>query len=468
MLRSSRRLALALALGLVTAATPAAANGRFPASTQLVFHPSNPDEMLLRVTFGLMLSHDAGKTFSWICEGAVGYRGVQDPAVALTAKDTVIVAAFEGLATSLDQGCSFQFVPATTKEFVIDTAVDKQHPSSAVSLTSTGMNDSSGEGSLSFHVQVVETQDDGATWAYIGQPLDKHVLAETIDPAPSRPQRLYVSGAEVTVSGSTTLRKGALLASDDRGQTWTRHDVDLAGDKSVFIAAVDPVDPDKVYLRTTSADGAKDRLLLTTDGGLTTHEIGSVTGSMLGFALSPDGSRIAIGGPSAGVLVADTSSFAFSQASTIETACLAWSPSGLHACGNPFKDGFSLGRSPDEGKTWQPILASFASLTGPMTGCSTSPTPAETCAAEWNILKASLHIGEAGGSDAGGQGGTSAGSSGASLQGGTGGVAGTDSPPAGGDDDGCSSAGTASHGAGGLAGLLGLMGLVAGRRRRRG
>ncbi|RYE86130.1 MAG: hypothetical protein EOO75_16110, partial [Myxococcales bacterium] len=319
----SRWRGLALGAALLTAAAPAAANGRFPASTQLVIHPTDPQQLLLRVTFGLLLSHDGGTTFSWVCEAAVGYGGTQDPAVGLTSQGAVMVAAFEGLATSLDQGCSFSFVPETADDFVIDVAVDKLHPSSGVALTSTGDNDPNTEGPLKFRVHVLETQDDGATWATIGSPVDSTVLAETIDPAPSRPQRLYVSGVTIETKDGQATRRGALMVSDDRGQTWTRHDVDLQGDKSVYIAAVDPVDPDRVYLRTASLDQAQDRLLLTTDAGQTVQQVGAVTGSMLGFALSPDGSRLAIGGPTAGVLVADTTTFAFTQTSTIEAACLA-------------------------------------------------------------------------------------------------------------------------------------------------
>jgi photosystem II stability/assembly factor-like uncharacterized protein len=395
----------ALAASLLAAPAAALANGRFPAANQLVVHPTDPQQILVRVTFGVLLSRDGGQSFSWVCEKAVGYGGVQDPAVALTSDGSLLVAAFEGLATSHDGGCSFAFVKEAEKEFVIDVATDKGDPSSAVAVTSTG------KGGLTFHVRVLETTDAGTTWSLIGTPIDPSILAETIDPAPSRKQRLYVSGFSSVIVDGKQVRSGALMVSDDRGTTWERRDLDLGTDKSVYIAAVDPQNPDRVFLRTRGAE--EDRLLLTEDAGKSFTTLATVPGSMLGFALSPDGKKIAIGGPSAGVRVADTTSFQFTQVSSIENACLTWTPQGLYACANAFKDGFAVGLSSDEAKTWKPLLASYSALTGPISGCATEPSPAAVCAQEWAQLKATLGIGSggAGGAGASGAGGAGPGGS---------------------------------------------------------
>lgn len=444
---------LALA-ALLASPSGAHANGRFPAANQLVFHPSDPQQILIRVTFGLLLSRDGGQTFSWVCEKAVGYGGVQDPAVAVTSDGSLLVAAFEGLASSHDGGCSFAFVKEAEKEFVIDVAIDKNEPSSAVAITSTG------QGGLTFNVQVLETSDAGKSWSLIGVPVDPSILAETIDPAPSRKQRLYVSGFSSVIENNQQIRTGALVVSDDRGKSWERHEVDLQGDKSVYIAAVDPKDPDRVFLRTRGAE--QDRLILTEDGGKSFQTVASIPGSMLGFALSPDGSKVAIGGPSAGVLVADTTSFQFAQVSAIENACLTWTSQGLHACANAFKDGFAVGRSTDEGKSWQPLLASYGALSGPIAGCATEPPPTAICAQEWTQLKATLGISEnTGGTGAGGTGGTTAAGMGGSSNGASAGAqTGTDVPPSTSDKTGacdCATVGGSSR-AGAFAALALLVG----------
>jgi photosystem II stability/assembly factor-like uncharacterized protein len=442
----------ALAASLLAAPAAALANGRFPAANQLVVHPTDPQQILVRVTFGVLLSRDGGQSFSWVCEKAVGYGGVQDPAVALTSDGSLLVAAFEGLATSHDGGCSFAFVKEVEKEFVIDVATDKGDPSSAVAVTSTG------KGGLTFNVRVLETTDAGKSWSLIGTPIDPSLLAETIDPAPSRKQRLYVSGFSSVIVDGKQERSGALMVSDDRGTTWERRDLDLGTDKSVYIAAVDPQNPDRIFLRTRGAE--QDRLLLTEDAGKSFTTLATVPGSMLGFALSPDGKKIAIGGPSVGVLVADTGSFQFAQVSAIENACLTWTPQGLYACANAFKDGFAVGLSADEGKTWKPLLPSYQSLTGPISGCATEPSPAAICAQEWAQLKATLGIGS------GGSGGTGAsGGAGGAGPGGSPSAAGGTQPgadPGSTPDDKTSSCDCASAGASSTTGALAVLALALG------
>lgn len=445
--------ALALAALLLASPTLALANGRFPASTQLVVHPTDPQQLLIRVTFGLLLSQDGGQTFSWVCEKAVGYGGVQDPAVALTSDGSILVAAFEGLATSLDRGCSFGFVKEVEKEFVIDVAIDKKEPTSAVAITSTG------KGGLTFNVQVVESTDAGHTWSLIGTTIDPTILAETIDPAPSRKQRLYVSGFSSTTEGGQQKRSGALVVSDDRGQSWERRDVDLQGDLSVFIAAVDPSDHERVYLRTKGAE--QDRLLLTTDGGKSFQTITSLPGSMLGFALSPDGSKIAIGGPTTGVLVADTTTFQFSKVSAVEASCLAWGQQGLYVCANAFKDGFAVGHSTDDGKTWTPLLPSFLGLTGPISECSVSPAPSAICAQEWAQLKATLGITEGTGGAAG-TGGSSAGAGGSGVSGATSSGGQASAPEGSTPSEDSSSCGCVTVGGAAEPGALAALGLAVG------
>ncbi|MFX8149165.1 hypothetical protein ABTK96_19690, partial [Acinetobacter baumannii] len=73
------------------------------------------------------------------------------------------------------------------------------------------------------------------------------LLAETIDVAPSDPMRLYVSGTFHDAAGT---KKGALETSLARGKSWTRTVIDIPGDAAVFIGGVDPLDPQRVYLRT--------------------------------------------------------------------------------------------------------------------------------------------------------------------------------------------------------------------------
>ncbi|MBA3780037.1 MAG: pseudouridine-5'-phosphate glycosidase [Chloroflexi bacterium] len=45
---------------------------------------SDGSTIFLRATFGILVSRDAGKTWQWICERALGYEGSWDPPIAVT------------------------------------------------------------------------------------------------------------------------------------------------------------------------------------------------------------------------------------------------------------------------------------------------------------------------------------------------------------------------------------------------
>jgi hypothetical protein len=376
----SAALAGAALLAVSVVPSNAYANGRFPLANQLVVAPDDPSTLFVRTTFGLLVSHDGGSSMGWICERAVGYGGEQDPAIAVFGGGSYAVAAFEGVSVSHDAGCSFAlYGGALAGEFVIDVSVERAAPLRGVVVTSTGI------GMSHFRVQVFETEDGGSTFTPAGIPLDPDLLAETIDVAPSRPERLYVSGTS-TLGGH---KVGVVAVSDDRGASWARTEIDLAGDASVYLAGVDPTDPDRVYVRSRAS--ANDRLLVSRDGGKSFFEAASIPGSMQGFALSPDGARIAIGGPTAGLYLGDRDTLSFAPRATLVVSCLTWSDVGLYACTKAAIDGFSLALSADGGATFVPVLGSLPEIEGPLQcppGTSTS-----TCGDDW----AKLDLGPNGG-----------------------------------------------------------------------
>lgn len=429
------------ALGLAT--PEARANGRFPIADQLVVDPNDPSHIVLRTTYGVLETSNAGQSWSWICELGVGYGGTQDPAIGILGDGTVLAGVFEGLAVTHDRGCSWAFEGAPlASEYIIDVSVQKDDPSRGVAITSTGI------GNGGFHVMVAETSDNGATWAQMGNTIMSDLLALTIDVAPSDPNRIYASG----IVGKTFAP--AIERSDDRGVTWTRYYLDPVWAKDVpFIAAIDPKNPDRVYLRLSGAD--VDRLLLSEDGAMTFTEKYTAMDDLLGFALSPDGTRVAIGGPKDGLLVASTTDLAFTQQSALYTRCLTWTPAGLYACANQFVDEFTVGLSQDEGKTFKDIynLPDICPIECP----AGSTTPA-VCASTWPSVSATLGIDPtACGGGAGG--GTSSSASSSGAGGGTSG-----------ETSGCSCSidGTANGwGAAALAGITAMAAFLRHERRRR-
>src|SRR5688500_5667720 len=87
-------------------ALPALGNGRPPAAGQVVFHPDTDLQLLVRNTFGLAFSKDGGRSWSWICEQAIGFSGIYDPPVVIDEQGGLHVATYLGLAYSSD-GCGW-------------------------------------------------------------------------------------------------------------------------------------------------------------------------------------------------------------------------------------------------------------------------------------------------------------------------------------------------------------------------
>ena len=127
MLALSHRRAALLAplLAALALPAPALANGRYPASGQIAVAPGDPKTLLVRATYGLLLSQDSGKTWGWIREPAVGYSGVEDPVMSFIQNGTLLAGIFEGLAEGTPDGCQWGFFPALTNKYVIDLSVTR-------------------------------------------------------------------------------------------------------------------------------------------------------------------------------------------------------------------------------------------------------------------------------------------------------------------------------------------------------
>lgn len=405
-----RRFSRALVAAVAVTSCPAiaAANGRFPQTNQIVYDFGGGPDLAARTTFGVLVSHDRGATFHWVCEQVVGYAGNQDPGIGLFGDGSLAVAAFEGLLVSHDGGCSWQKIGnGLENEYVIDVAIQRGAPLRGVAVTSTGMTGGK------FHVQAWSTIDGAKTWTPAGVQLPIDLLAETIDVAPSDPQRLYVSGTFVDSGGT---KQGAIEVSADGGGSWTRTVVDLGGDQSIFVAGVDPIDPLRVYVRTRgsgkdAADGGVvDRLLVSKDGGGSFQQAAAIGGPMSGFALSPNGARVAIGSVAAGLLVAARDDLAFVSVAKKAIQCLAWSPDGLYACGSDFADGYVIGRTIDEGKTFVPLIPKLADVGGPLATCAAGSAYEAECLPLWPMLGEQYGIGTTGSGGSAGGGASPAGS----------------------------------------------------------
>ncbi|WP_437737301.1 WD40/YVTN/BNR-like repeat-containing protein [Sorangium sp. So ce1335] len=380
-------------LSIAAVAAPASANGRFPAAGQIAVHPSDPSRMLVRATFGLLATHDGGEEWRWICEPVVGFGDNEDPMVAFLADGTIVAGVFDGLSASKNGGCDWSFAPGDLKDrYVIDLSADREDPSRAVLVVSIGL------GAGRFLTQLWETSDNAERWTKAGADLPEDFLAHTVDAAPSRRERVYLSGR----FGAPDYA-GALERTDDRGATWTRLDIPGSDDRRLpYIGAIDPADPDTLYVR---LDGEPaDTLIVSHDGGETFTTIFEGQGNLLGFALSPDGGSLVVGGPRDGIWRAPASSLEFTKVSDVGARCLTWTAEGIFACGDEFTDGFTVGRSTDEGETFTALLH-LNGLCGPIE-CAPESGAASVCTDLWGATELVVDSRQCGGdAGAGGDGG---------------------------------------------------------------
>src|SRR5271167_3521237 len=79
------RATAAVILGALGAlpARPASANGRIPAANRIVLSPTNPNLVIARATYGILPSYDTGRTWTFLCEDALGLpqMATEDPAI---------------------------------------------------------------------------------------------------------------------------------------------------------------------------------------------------------------------------------------------------------------------------------------------------------------------------------------------------------------------------------------------------
>jgi photosystem II stability/assembly factor-like uncharacterized protein len=379
-------------VGLLLLATfvphDAAANGRFPASNGVMVDPERPDLVIARVTFGLLVSRDAGHTWAWICESAIGFNGVEDPAYAVTNDGTLLAGTFNGIRYSTDGGCSWSSAAGIGKAVIVDTASRSRNPRAVVALAS-GFDGQGDAGELRFRNLVFESSDEGRTFTGLGVPLDPLLLAHSIEVAESDPERLYVSAsADLGVPSRHT---GFVLVSSDRGRTFARTKVALEPlERGPYIAAVDPGNPNRVFARTGGAPDLPSRILLSEDGGKRFRTVYTSKGPLLGFALSPDGTRVFAGGPADGLLVASTKDLVFTKRASVEVQCLRASGAALWVCSNE-ASGFVLATTGDEGAHFD-VKLHLRDIREPLSCAADSPVTGE-CGKQWFGLQKTLGIG---------------------------------------------------------------------------
>jgi photosystem II stability/assembly factor-like uncharacterized protein len=345
------------------------ANGRFPAASQLLIATADDQHLVARTTFGVLESFDGASSWSWICEGAITDLGFVDPEMVLNDDGSVLVGLTGGVSVGDRSGCNWKMnATGFSGQDVVDLVKDPSKAGHVYAAISAPV-----KGALA--ARIAESRDGGQTWSTLGSTMPD-TFPITIEVAPSRPSRLYLGSTDGNVAS------GTISVSDDGGTTWTPHP-SPAGPDAVYVSGVDPVDADRVYVRSY---GPPSSLFVSDDAGASWRAVYRSDQPLVGFALSPDGAKIAVGDNGHLIVLsrsdADGGTFSIAQMRSLHVGCLTWSPLGLFACATESADGFSLGRSADDGATFAPLLR-FASL-------APASCPASSIASRCNSIWCSL------------------------------------------------------------------------------
>ena len=399
-MNAAKLLALPLAV-LALAPATARANGRFPDAQQLVVDPGDADHITVQTTYGFIITRNGGGNWTWSCEQAASYSGILDPPIAIVDGGVLLAAVFDGLSVASPDGCNYAFVGGDLLDrFFVDVSTLKQDPTHVIALSSDGL------GGNTFDTQVWASNDAAATFQKRGVALPESFLGFTLDAAIDDEDLIYLSGFDVVTSSSYV---GSLAVTTDGGATWELKPIPGSeNDSGPYIAAIDPNDHDTVYVR---LDSLKGQLLVTHDQGDNWETIFEGQGSLLGFALSPDGSEVRVGGDVDGIWGAPTSTFEFESVNDVAVRCLTWTSDALYACGREALDEFTVAKSLDGGVTFEPIHH-LSCLDGPDPACESGTTIYDECTEPWaaqqQIIQTELCEAAAGGGGAGGGGGAPA------------------------------------------------------------
>jgi photosystem II stability/assembly factor-like uncharacterized protein len=376
---------LLVAVALTGAGTTAHANGRFPASNGVIFSPADDGVVLVRVTFGLLVTHDRGKSWGWICERAIGFSGPEDPSYVITKSGAIVAGLFDGLRVSRDGGCSWEAVKTDATVFVDLTS---RSDGAVVALASS--YDRHGDAGSLYKTQLWISTDDARSFVPMAPRFDPTLLGESVEVAPGDPSRVYVSA----VRGDDVGRQGVLLVSSDGGKHWTERATKLEGKElAPFIAAVDPKRADRIYLRTSASPENPTRLLVTDDAGKTYRKLLGAKGPLLGFALAPDGTSLHAGGPDDGLFAGSAGADAgeLTQQSKLKVQCLARNGDALWACSSE-AGGFVAGVAEGGGAKFDARLH-LRDVAGPL-ACAEGTAVAKECGIDWGKLKGELGLGQ--------------------------------------------------------------------------
>lgn len=353
-----------LAIALVLAATGLAqANGRAPGSSTINFRQGNNQDIAAGMTFGMVISHDGGGTWHWMCEKAILYGGMFDPDYVYSPSGALFATTFDGSLVMRD-GCTFQPTQFAKKFFSSIT----QGPNGALYMAAADVGDTQTPGDA----KIYKSTDNGLTFptsATAGMINDWY---NSIEVAPTDATRVYLSGYRLNGAAG---RSWQIYKSTNGGGTFTpvtSNTFTVSDNSTIDIVGIKAGAPDTVFVRVSLQSGSIGDAIWRTDNGGTTWTKIFEKPDEISFAARANGDLVAATRNS-GTFVArgPTNATWDTVAGAPHVNCLAENAAGeLWAC----TQNFGVGQTPSDGagimKTtdltaWTKVLA-YQDIQGPI------------------------------------------------------------------------------------------------------
>lgn len=366
-LRSRVLLCLALAAAAVASVSPALANGRPPATSD-VRPRDGTEEILAGTTFGVSLTDNGGQSWRWVCEDAVGYGGSYDPDYEWSPTGGIFVAAINGLRISRDR-CTYDPPPA------FDRLVAALAFGSDGALYVAANDDAES--------RIYRSTDEGKTFPQVSVAVPEfkdYDFWTSIEVAPSDPTRVYLAGVRFS---STQPRVYLLYRSTDAGKNFTAMTLPAftpTMDSEIYLAGVSRTNPQVLYVRVTLVAG-NDVIYRSADGGATWSPtpVLAKPDSLRAFVIRRNGDILA-GTPTQGAFKSTDGINFTPLAGAPHLGCLSERADGvLFGCTQNYGtggDNAGIMKSSD-GVAWTPVLR-YQDIAGPQS-CAAGTLQKDSC-----------------------------------------------------------------------------------------
>ncbi len=332
------RLLLAL---LAVGPVAAWAHGGLPETSNITVRRNHAEDLFVGTTFGAVISRDSGQTWRWICPEAMAYNGWRPLAFTWQEGGELLAATGSALIRSRDAGCTWAAHPFFASTWVAHLA---EHPTNErILYVATGKPASPNA--------IYRSEDGGETWSVTGLRREG-VIFTSVLVSPVDPQRLYASG----YAGDAQL----LYRSEDAGATWTEIPQPLAQyirPYDLVLMKASPTSADVLWVRMSATDKFQgfSYVLRSDDGGRTLTEVLKLEDVLVDAETSADGRTVWVSTPIH--LYRSRNGEAFTTLTLPEgNACTKRVGDTLYGCGSAWVHTWALGRSTDEGTTWQPMM----------------------------------------------------------------------------------------------------------------